>query len=92
MRLNEAYESIRGQILLMDPLPNVSRPYCMITRVETQRNATGSHSNSLREIVATANRSSCPSLSDGEFKALAIKSGYSPRMKSKKDIRRPKSL
>ena len=56
MSLNEAYESMRGQILLMDLLANVSKAYCMIARVETQRNVTGSHSNSLREIVVAANR------------------------------------
>ena len=41
MHLNENYGAIRGQILLLDPLPNVNKAYSMIQRVETQRNLTG---------------------------------------------------
>jgi len=41
MHLNDEYESIRGQILLLDPLPNVNKAYAMIQRVETQRQVTG---------------------------------------------------
>jgi len=37
MRLNDAYESIRGQILLMDLLPNVNKAYFMIAKVKTQK-------------------------------------------------------
>jgi len=41
MNLNENYEGIRGEILLLDPLPNVNKAYSMIQRVETQINVTG---------------------------------------------------
>jgi len=34
MWLNYGYESIRGQILFIDPLANVNKVYCMIDRVE----------------------------------------------------------
>jgi len=30
MHLNEEYESVRSQILLLDPLPNVNKAYAMI--------------------------------------------------------------
>jgi len=43
IRLNDAHESIREPILLMDPFPNVSRAYCMKLRVKTQRNVVGSY-------------------------------------------------
>ena len=34
MHLNDSYDAIRGQILLMDPLPSVNKAYSMIQRVE----------------------------------------------------------
>ena len=34
MHLNEDYEAIRGQILLMDPLPSVSKACLMIERIK----------------------------------------------------------
>ncbi|KAK6115405.1 hypothetical protein DH2020_007674 [Rehmannia glutinosa] len=37
MGLNDSYENVRSQILLIDPLPNVNRAYSMIQRVERQR-------------------------------------------------------
>ena len=39
MHLNDEYEAIRGQILLLDPLPTVNKAYSMIQRVERQRPA-----------------------------------------------------
>ena len=91
IRLNDAYESIRGQILLMDPLPNVSRAYCMIARVETQRQVTGNQSNAYREVAAMVNRPSSLSHGEGELSsnALAVKSGQNPR--NKRDNRRAKN-
>ena len=38
---NDEYESIRGQILLLDPLPNVNKAYAMIQRVEKKMQVTG---------------------------------------------------
>lgn len=35
--LNEAYDHVRNQILLIEPFPSVNRAYSMILRVEKQR-------------------------------------------------------
>ncbi|KAL0400307.1 UNVERIFIED_CONTAM: Retrovirus-related Pol polyprotein from transposon RE1 [Sesamum radiatum] len=35
--LNESYEHIHSQILVLDPLPNVNKAYSMVLRVERQR-------------------------------------------------------
>ncbi|GAA0153054.1 hypothetical protein LIER_11379 [Lithospermum erythrorhizon] len=37
MGLNDEYKAIRNQILLMEPLPSISKAYSMITNVESQR-------------------------------------------------------
>ena len=88
MKLNDGYESIRGQILLMDPLPSVSKAYSMIARVETQRNVTGNQSGGIKETAALSNRSSSINIGDGEIhsNALAVKGGLNqrPRKDNKK--------
>ena len=55
MHLNENYEVLRGQILLLDPLPNVNKAYSMIQRVETQRNVTGNITTT-RDMAANVTR------------------------------------
>lgn len=37
MGLNDVYDSIRAQVLLMEPLPSTNKAYSMILRVEKQR-------------------------------------------------------
>ncbi|XP_057994939.1 uncharacterized protein LOC110651461 [Hevea brasiliensis] len=37
MGLNQAYDNVRNQILLMDPLPIINKAYSMVLRVEKQR-------------------------------------------------------
>ena len=37
MGLNESYSTIRGQILLMNPLPDVAKAYSSIVQEEKQR-------------------------------------------------------
>lgn len=37
MGLNDAYDSVRAQILLMEPLPSANKAYSMVLRVEKQR-------------------------------------------------------
>ncbi|KAL2247408.1 UNVERIFIED_CONTAM: Retrovirus-related Pol polyprotein from transposon RE1 [Sesamum indicum] len=37
MGLNESYDNIRNQILVLDPLPHVNKAYSMVLRVEMQR-------------------------------------------------------
>ena len=51
MHLNDEYEAIRGQILLLDPLPTVNKAYSMIQRVERQRHVTNTTTVS-REVAA----------------------------------------
>jgi len=51
MHLNDEYEAIRGQILLLDPLPTVNKAYSMIQRVERQRHVTHTTAVS-REVAA----------------------------------------
>ncbi|KAL0391468.1 UNVERIFIED_CONTAM: hypothetical protein Slati_4531900 [Sesamum latifolium] len=36
--LNESYDSIRSQILVLDPLPHVNKAFSMILRIERHRN------------------------------------------------------
>ncbi|KAK6150364.1 hypothetical protein DH2020_015296 [Rehmannia glutinosa] len=38
MGLQESYDQVRSQLLLMDPLPDVDKAYSMVLRVEKQRN------------------------------------------------------
>lgn len=45
MGLNDTYDAIRGQILLLEPLPNVSKAYSMILWVEKQREVNQSYIN-----------------------------------------------
>ncbi|KAF7139465.1 hypothetical protein RHSIM_Rhsim07G0258800 [Rhododendron simsii] len=40
MGLHESYSNIRGQILLMDPLPSISRAYSLFLQEEKQRQVT----------------------------------------------------
>ncbi|GAA0144432.1 hypothetical protein LIER_35933 [Lithospermum erythrorhizon] len=47
MGLNDEYEAIRDQILLMEPLPSISKAYSIITNVESQRTV----HNSINECV-----------------------------------------
>jgi hypothetical protein len=43
MGLNESYSAIRGQILLMNPLPDVSKAYSSIVQEEKQRTIGAAH-------------------------------------------------
>lgn len=42
MGLNESYTQIRGQILLMDPIPSISKVFSLISQEERQRSV-GQH-------------------------------------------------
>ena len=37
MGLNESFDGIQSQILLLDPLPSVNKVYSMVLRIEKQR-------------------------------------------------------
>ncbi|KAL2230511.1 UNVERIFIED_CONTAM: Retrovirus-related Pol polyprotein from transposon RE2 [Sesamum indicum] len=51
MGLNENYDHVRNQILMMDPLPNVSRAYSMVLRVEKQREVTLGQSHNSQQMA-----------------------------------------
>ena len=55
MRLNDSYDAIPSQMLLLDPLPDINRAYSMIQRVEKQRQVTSSV-KAAREIAANVSR------------------------------------
>ncbi|GJW81111.1 retrovirus-related pol polyprotein from transposon TNT 1-94 [Tanacetum coccineum] len=38
--LNDEYESVRSQILAMDPLPTVNKAYCIVQQIEKQKQVT----------------------------------------------------
>ena len=82
MHLNDEYEAIRGQILLLEPLPTVNKAYSMIQRVERQRRVTNTTGVS-REVATCVNKFT--DLGDLEpVNALMAKG------KIKKDYRKPK--
>nr|DAD21654.1 TPA_asm: hypothetical protein HUJ06_023117 [Nelumbo nucifera] len=37
MGLNDSFDNVRNQILVMDPLPSINKVYAMVMRVEKQR-------------------------------------------------------
>jgi hypothetical protein len=43
MGLNDSYKAIRGQILLLNPLPDVRQTYSSIIQEEKQRNLNDTH-------------------------------------------------
>jgi len=51
MHLNEDYDIVRGQILLLDPFPTVNKAYSMIQMVEKRKQVTSSM-GATREIAA----------------------------------------
>lgn len=53
MHLDDKYDAIRGQLLLMDSLPDLNKAYSMVVRVEKQKQLT-SHINAGNEIAACA--------------------------------------
>ena len=86
MHLNDEYESIRGQILLLDPLPNVNKAYAMIQRVEKQRQVTRGV-GVLREMAAVVGISNSHSTSGSEPSPAACfaKNAGRGRRESKED-------
>ncbi|CAL5321219.1 unnamed protein product [Camellia sinensis] len=55
MGLNESYNAIRGQILLINPLPSVRKAYSLITQEEKQREI-GSSSTENFSVAATVHK------------------------------------
>ena len=82
MHLNDEYEVIRVQTLLLEPLPTVNKAYSMIQRVERQRYITNTTGVST-EVAACVNK--LTDLGDLESMNALVAKG-----KTKKDFRKPK--
>jgi len=82
MHLNDEYEAIRGQILLLEPLPSVNKAYSMIQRVERQRWVTHTTAVS-REVAACTNKTNIAEL--GEINSV---NALVARGKAKKDFQK----
>jgi len=83
MHLNDEYEAIRGQLLLLDPLPTVNKAYSMIRRVQRHRCVTNTAAIS-REIAACVGKIS-------DFVDLDSVNALVARGKNKKDPRKVKT-
>ena len=57
MGLNEIHSQVRGQILLMDPLPSINRVYSLLIQDESQRSI-GHSTSAYIESIALATKSS----------------------------------
>ncbi|KAK0607454.1 hypothetical protein LWI29_015338 [Acer saccharum] len=72
MGLNDSYSGIRGQILLMQPLPSVRQAYSSVSQEEKQRHLSSTHAATDSGSAAMAVRSnhsnkSTPSAGPGRF-------------------------
>uniref|UniRef100_A0A7C8YQ79 Retrotransposon Copia-like N-terminal domain-containing protein n=1 Tax=Opuntia streptacantha TaxID=393608 RepID=A0A7C8YQ79_OPUST len=83
MHLNDSYDGIRGQILLLDPLPPVNKAYSMIQRVEKQRQVTQNPAM-LREVAATSHSIVTTGVFESESNAFLAR--HNPR--GRRDIGR----
>lgn len=52
MGLNSEFEMIRGQILILEPLPSVSKAFAMVVRFESEKSVTQSYSTTRVEATA----------------------------------------
>ena len=51
MGLNESFDGIQSQILLLDPLPSVNKVYSMVLRIEKQREVSDLFTENLENIA-----------------------------------------
>ncbi|KAL0401770.1 UNVERIFIED_CONTAM: hypothetical protein Slati_4206900, partial [Sesamum latifolium] len=54
MGLDESFEGIRNQILMMEPLPSVSKAYAIVLRVERQREVKSTYGNPSQNMTMQA--------------------------------------
>ncbi|KAL0378986.1 UNVERIFIED_CONTAM: hypothetical protein Sradi_3204100 [Sesamum radiatum] len=57
MGLNDTFDHVRNQILMMEPLPNATKAYSMVLRVEKQREVNSVFTNSLQNLGMQARSS-----------------------------------
>jgi len=84
MGLNESYSAIRGQILLMNPLPSVRQAYSSISQEEKQRLLSSMHtggdsSGSAAMAVRNSNNRSTEHLSAGFGRSERFNNSYGPQ-------------
>ncbi|XP_010552419.1 PREDICTED: uncharacterized protein LOC104822770 [Tarenaya hassleriana] len=60
MRLNDSYTAVRRQILMLDPLPNLSKAYNLVSQEEQQRISFGSSSDQAAFQISAPFRSKPP--------------------------------
>lgn len=65
MRINELFASICGQILLINPLPNINKIFCLIRQDKCQRSIT--ISPNIFEQIAKFNKSTSINRSSKKF-------------------------
>lgn len=71
MGLNESYEYVRGQIVMMDHLPNMESVYAMLSNVESQQEVSVMVPENFNPVMAIA---SPPSPSQSPVSINAVKS------------------
>jgi len=85
MGLNESYSAIRGQILLMNPLPSVRQAYSSISQEEKQRLLSSMHtggddsSGNAAMAVHNSNNRSTEHLSAGFRRSERFDNSYGPQ-------------
>ena len=62
MGLNESFDSVRSQILLLDPFPSVNKVYSMVLRIEKQREVTDISTTTIEDTTLFARSSSTKSV------------------------------
>ncbi|RVW66050.1 Retrovirus-related Pol polyprotein from transposon RE1 [Vitis vinifera] len=80
MGLNESYNAIRGQILLMNPLPDVAKAYSSIVQEEKQRS---------RGATRETTKNSAMVVRRAEPMALAVRHGQGSSSRSNPSNRKP---
>lgn len=82
MDLNDDYETIRGKILSLEPLPTLNKAFDMIQRVERQRQITGCL-NVSKEFAACTNKSVASTEVDISSQAFLAKNSSHSKKDSK---------
>ncbi|KAL4563019.1 hypothetical protein LXL04_027050 [Taraxacum kok-saghyz] len=84
MGLNDAYDNLRNQILVLDPLPSVHKAYSMALSIEKQREVQINFSAPTEVTALFAKSSNQPNNNNKQFQNN-FKSKYDPKAKSNSD-------
>ena len=72
MGLNPEYEAVKDQILLMDPLPVVSKAYSMVANIEKQKAMNDDDSHGLKNSVMMTKKVFKPDAKRKDWEQLKI--------------------